>query len=82
LLLFIRNSVLAIKTLRAHSETPTDFAAFSIAFSSEGLTRARTISLFASPFGSFGRPILEDFIFVAQKVVDVWCEAHVIIVAQ
>jgi hypothetical protein len=32
------------------------------------VTRARTMQLFASPFGSFGRPIL-DFSFCATKIV-------------
>ena len=55
-------------TLRAHSETPEPFAAFSIAFNSSGVTRARTMQLFASPFGIFGRPIL-DFSFCATNNV-------------
>jgi hypothetical protein len=41
-----------------------------MAFNSDGVTRARTMQLLASPFGSFGRPIFEDFICVAQKDVD------------
>ena len=54
--------------LRAHSDTPAPLAAFSIAFNSDGVTRARTMQLFASPFGSFGRPIL-DFYFCATKIL-------------
>jgi len=42
--------------MRAHSDTPAPFAAFSMAFNSSGVTRARTMQLFASPLGSGGRP--------------------------
>ena len=52
-------------TDRAHSEMPSPFAALSIALNSDGVTRARTISDFASPFGSLGRPNL--FLLCATK---------------
>ena len=43
-------------TVLAHSDTPSPLAAFSIAFNSDGVTRARTILVFASPFGFGGPP--------------------------
>lgn len=58
-------------TCRAHSDTPpVALAARSISRCSAGVTRARTSTVFASPFGSLGRPIFGVFIVVAQIVVD------------
>jgi hypothetical protein len=43
-------------------------AMVSIATNSSGDILALTIQLLASPFGSFGRPILEDFCLCGTKI--------------
>jgi hypothetical protein len=55
---------------RVHSDNsiPADFAEFPNAMRSEGENLMRIVSVFASPFGSFGRPIFELFCLCGTKI--------------